>query len=91
MDGVFEEQVRQRAYEIWVDLGRAEGQAHDHWIAAERDLLTQTGKPKKARPTAAKAKPAEAKTVKATSAKGVAAKVIKVKKARAAEARGASA
>ena len=39
MNAAFEEQVRQRAYEIWVELGRADGHAPDHWLAAERDIL----------------------------------------------------
>lgn len=68
MDGAFEEQVRQRAYEIWVDLGRADGQAHDHWIAAERDLSAAPAKPKKARTALSKARTAAPKTVKAPAA-----------------------
>jgi hypothetical protein len=88
MDGYFEEQVRQRAYEIWVDLGRTDGQAHDHWIAAERDLMTQPAKPKKARATVTKAKTAAPKKP-AAAAKVAAPKIIKAKKV--AEASGASA
>ena len=44
MNGAFEEQVRQRAYQIWMELGQAEGQAQDHWIAAELHLLTDAAK-----------------------------------------------
>jgi hypothetical protein len=84
MDGVFEEQVRQRAYEIWVDLGRADGQAHDHWIAAERALM-QPAKPKKARA------PAKAKTAAEKTVKVAAPKVVRKRVARPAESIGASA
>ncbi len=38
MNGAFEEQVRQRAYEIWTAEGRHDGLAHRHWLAAERDV-----------------------------------------------------
>jgi hypothetical protein len=86
MDGAFEAQVRQRAYEIWLDLGRADGQAHDHWIAAERDLLAQPAKPKTARVGDSQATTAARKTGKAPAAK-----LTKTKKvARAAEPSGAS-
>jgi hypothetical protein len=66
VDGVFEDLVRQRAYEIWNALGRADGQAHDHWFAAEQHLLTQA-KPKKARASAIKAKPTASKALKAAA------------------------
>ncbi|WP_158811578.1 DUF2934 domain-containing protein [Beijerinckia sp. L45] len=80
MDGVFEEQVRQRAYEIWVDLGRADGQAHEHWVAAERDLAAQPAKVKKARAVVAKSKTAAPKVIKATPAKVAPSKATKSKK-----------
>ncbi|MBM1173924.1 DUF2934 domain-containing protein [Microvirga arabica] len=35
--GASEEAVRQRAYEIWENEGRA-GDPHDHWYRAEREL-----------------------------------------------------
>jgi len=38
VDAASEQQVRKRAYEIWIEHGKVEGRAHDHWIAAERDL-----------------------------------------------------
>jgi hypothetical protein len=30
--------IRQRAHEIWEELGRPEGQEEDHWRQAEADL-----------------------------------------------------
>ncbi|PVE20921.1 DUF2934 domain-containing protein [Microvirga sp. KLBC 81] len=33
-----EDKIRQRAYEIWESEGRA-GNAEDHWLRAERELL----------------------------------------------------
>ena len=38
MNEVLEQAVRQRAYEIWMDSGRVDGRACEHWIAAEREL-----------------------------------------------------
>jgi len=40
MDQGLETRIRQRAYEIWDALGRPEGEAGAHWLAAERELLT---------------------------------------------------
>jgi hypothetical protein len=40
MDQALETRIRQRAYEIWDGLGRPEGEAGAHWLAAERELLT---------------------------------------------------
>jgi hypothetical protein len=33
-----ESRIRQKAYEIWEQLGRPEGQEQDHWIRAEAEL-----------------------------------------------------
>ena len=30
--------IRERAYEVWIDLGRPEGCAVECWLAAEREL-----------------------------------------------------
>ena len=32
--------IRERAYEIWTSRGCAHGQADQHWLAAEREILT---------------------------------------------------
>jgi Protein of unknown function (DUF2934) len=34
------ERIRQRAYEIWDADGRADGKAGEHWLAAEREVLS---------------------------------------------------
>jgi len=39
MDQALETRIRQRAYEIWDALGRPDGDAGAHWLAAERELL----------------------------------------------------
>jgi Protein of unknown function (DUF2934) len=53
-----EQRIRERAYEIWNAHGRANGNAHDHWFAAEREVFAsfsarspnpETSTPKKAR------------------------------------------
>jgi hypothetical protein len=35
-----EQQIRQRAYEIWHAHGQADGRADEHWLAAEREVLS---------------------------------------------------
>jgi Protein of unknown function (DUF2934) len=32
--------IRERAYEIWISRGCVHGQADQHWLAAEREILT---------------------------------------------------
>jgi DUF2934 family protein len=34
-----ENRIRQRAYEIWTAHGCINGQADQHWLAAEREIL----------------------------------------------------
>lgn len=85
----FEEQIRERAYHIWLAGGQADGQAIEHWVCAEQALR---GEAADAEPvvilTKAAAKPrkaAAAKPVaKAKATKTVAAKpVVKAKAAKA--------
>jgi hypothetical protein len=35
-----ERRIRERAYEIWNADGRADGKANEHWLAAEREVLS---------------------------------------------------
>ena len=37
-----EDRIRQRAYEIWTAHGCIDGQADQHWCAAEREILTES-------------------------------------------------
>jgi hypothetical protein len=39
MDQSLENRIRERAYEIWVANDCAHGQADQHWLAAEREVL----------------------------------------------------
>jgi hypothetical protein len=39
MDQSLEIRIRERAYEIWTEHGCVEGQAQQHWLAAEREVL----------------------------------------------------
>jgi hypothetical protein len=56
--------IRERAYEIWTSRGCVHGQADQHWLAAEREILTAStttlplGKPapQKKRPLPARSK-----------------------------------
>ncbi len=42
MQQSLEVQIRERAYEIWNAVGRPDGQASEHWLAAERELLANS-------------------------------------------------
>ena len=39
MDQSLENRIRERAYEIWTAHGCIDGQADQHWLAAEREIL----------------------------------------------------
>jgi hypothetical protein len=39
MDRSLEKRIRERAYEIWIACGYVHGQADQHWLAAEREIL----------------------------------------------------
>ncbi|MGB0036612.1 MAG: DUF2934 domain-containing protein [Candidatus Acidiferrales bacterium] len=38
------EEIEQRAYQIYVDRGSAEGKDREDWLQAERELLEKYGK-----------------------------------------------
>lgn len=54
-----EQAIRERAYHLWIESGCQEGQADQHWLAAQRSILgallgasdapEAPAKPKKAR------------------------------------------
>ena len=33
------ERIRERAYEIWIASGYRDGEAEQHWLAAEQEIL----------------------------------------------------
>ena len=39
MEQSLEQRIRERAYTLWLENGCAEGNAEQHWIAAEREVL----------------------------------------------------
>jgi Protein of unknown function (DUF2934) len=39
MDHSLENRIRERAYAIWAAHGYVHGQADQHWLAAEREIL----------------------------------------------------
>jgi hypothetical protein len=41
MDMSLQHRIRERAYEIWNAAGRVHGEAVQHWLAAEREILAQ--------------------------------------------------
>ena len=72
MDQSLKNRISERAYEIWAAHGRVDGQADQHWLAAEREVLVastaalaRSSAPQKKKPTAPRKKrraPARAKT-----------------------------
>ena len=61
-----EQQVRVRAYELWLRDGMTNGRDSDHWYAAEGEVLAQCAKtiPAATQVTAPKPKAKSAKTKK---------------------------
>ncbi len=56
MDQTLEHRIRQRAYEIWHADGQADGNADQHWLAAEREVLSSLNARAPAGATSAPAK-----------------------------------
>ena len=42
MEHSMHERIRERAYQLWDAGGRVEGQADQHWLCAEREILSQS-------------------------------------------------
>jgi hypothetical protein len=42
MPSNLQNRIRERAYEIWNAGGQLHGQAEQHWLTAEREILAQT-------------------------------------------------
>ena len=41
MELYLHDRIRQRAYQLWNAGGRIDGQAEQHWLAAEREILAE--------------------------------------------------
>jgi hypothetical protein len=35
-----EQTIRERAYQLWIEGGRQDGNANAHWLAAQREVLS---------------------------------------------------
>ena len=56
------DRIRERAYEIWIASGYRSGEAEQHWLAAEREILSAPQSPKSSadfRPTVTREAEAE--------------------------------
>ena len=40
IDQDLSERIRERAYEIWIARGHRDGEADQHWLAAEQEILS---------------------------------------------------
>ena len=56
MQQTLEHRIRERAYQIWHANGQADGQANEHWLAAEREILASVSIPAVALAASAPAK-----------------------------------
>src|SRR5260370_40856276 len=68
MDQSLENRIRERAYEMWTAHGCVHGQAEQHWLAAEREVLATStavfpGKPNPKKTPRACARSQTARTV----------------------------
>jgi Protein of unknown function (DUF2934) len=70
MEQNLENRIRERAYEIWTASGCLDGQADQHWLEAEREILAasaaapaRNGSSRKKRPPPRRPKAAEPATV----------------------------
>jgi hypothetical protein len=41
MEQSVQERIRERAYQLWDTSGRMNGEAEQHWLAAEREILAE--------------------------------------------------
>jgi hypothetical protein len=59
MDHSLKKRISERAYEIWAAHGRVDGQADQHWLAAEREILAVSAAtlPRNAAPQTKKSAP----------------------------------
>jgi hypothetical protein len=39
MEQILEQRIRERAYALWLANGCTDGEAEQHWLAAEREVL----------------------------------------------------
>jgi DUF2934 family protein len=62
MDQNLENLIRERAYEIWTSRGCTHGQADQHWLAAEREILTASTAALAGKPAAQKKRPLPARS-----------------------------
>jgi hypothetical protein len=66
MDQSLETRIRERAYNIWTAHGCVDGQADQHWLAAEREILAASAAALVRKPASKKARrsPTRSKAVK---------------------------
>jgi len=65
MDQSLEKRIRERAYEIWGENGCVHGQADQHWLVAERDVLATSAVALARKPQSKRRLPPPPKSVKA--------------------------
>jgi Protein of unknown function (DUF2934) len=61
--------IRERAYLLWIDGGRQDGNADSHWLEAQREILAASVSTFARKTTAEQAKPVKAKKATASRKK----------------------
>jgi hypothetical protein len=64
MDQSLENRIRDRAYKIWAAHGCVHGQADQHWLAAEREILAASATAPARQPAQIRSSPARSKAAK---------------------------
>ena len=62
MDQGLQERIRDRAYELWTSSGCVHGQADQHWLTAEREILAASTLAVVGQTAAQKKRPARARS-----------------------------
>jgi Protein of unknown function (DUF2934) len=72
MDQSLENRIRERAFQIWSANGFVHGQADQHWLAAEREILAASTAPLAGKPAPKKMRrsPARSKTARTLAVAG---------------------
>ena len=69
MDQSLENRIRERAYDMWIAHGYVHGQAEQHWLAAEREVLATSTAMLAGKPTPKKKPRSSARTATRTLAR----------------------
>ncbi|HZD61473.1 MAG TPA: DUF2934 domain-containing protein [Xanthobacteraceae bacterium] len=76
MEQNLKNRISERAYEIWAAHGRMDGQADQHWLAAEREVLAASAAALARKSASPKKKPAAQRKKRKTPARAKTANIL---------------